>query len=202
MSKVTAVLSRAPQAGSSVLSGYYTQNGGFVSTQSDATERTAVGTTNWVLSLPNEEGTYRLTVKAFDKAGNIKTTVVSYTVDRTVPVVAITSPKTGTVLKSGVVTVAGTSRDLNGVASVTVLLYRAASGKITAGYYNPTTKKWTPTATAANEIPAVGTAKWTLRLPTLDATRYTLRATATDKAGNKGTASSIFTVSSPSVLGA
>ncbi len=197
--KVTGVLYRAAQVGSSTAAGYYTKDGTFAPTQSDATERVASGTTQWALTLPTDEGSYRLTVKAYDKVGNIKSTVVSFTIDRTVPIVAISAPKTGAVLKSGFVTASGTTRDAGGVARVTVQLYRAAKGTLAAGYYNPTTKKWTPLATAANEIPAAGTATWSLRLPTLEPTRYTLRATATDKAGNKGTASSTFTVSSPSV---
>ena len=39
--------------------------------------------------------------------------------------------------------------------------------------------------------------RWEYRLPTLDATRYSLRMTATDKAGNIGRATSIFTVAAP-----
>jgi len=202
VTKVTGVLYRVAKAGSGALSGYFTTSGTFATVLSDATERVAVGTTKFGLTVPSEEGVYTLTVRAYDRAGNIKTSVVTYTIDRTAPVVAISTPKSGALLTSGIVSVAGSALDTggSGVARVTVRLFRPAKGTVPAGYYNPTTKKFTATATAANEIPAIGTSRWSLRLPQLVSNRYSIRVSATDKAGNVGLATEIFTVTASSVI--
>lgn len=203
VSKVTGVLYRAPRAGSSMVPGFFTTAGTFTTTAGVETERVAVGTTRFALVVPTEEGVYRLTLRAYDRAGNITTSTVNYTIDRTVPVVAITTPKNAGLLATNIVTAAGTALDTggSGVARVTVRLFRAAKGTLRAGYYNPTTKAYTATSTAANDLVATlgVTGRWTIRLPKLDANRYSLRATATDKAGNQGIANTIFTVTAPSI---
>ena len=202
ISRVTGVLYRRPRPGTSAVPGYYTKAGTFAPRQSEETERVAAGTTRFALVVPTDEGVYSLTLRAYDRAGNIQTKTVTYTIDRTLPVVVILTPKNLGLLTNSVVTAAGTALDTggSGVARVTVRLFRAARGTLRAGYYNPTTRTYTPTSTAANDLVATLTAgRWTIRLPRLEATRYSLRATATDKAGNQGIANTIFTVNVPSV---
>ena len=125
-----------------------------------------------------------------------------FTVDRTAPVVTLAVPANNATLRTGIVTASGTAADAVGVAQLTMRLFRAASGRTPAGYYNPTTGAYTATATAANEIrvpvPAAGQSRFSLRLPTLTTGRYALRVTATDRAGNASQATSLFTVTLPS----
>ncbi len=106
------------------------------------------------------------------------------TADTTPPVVSIASPIDGRGVRT--LTIAnGAASDNVAVAGVTGRLYRYTDPVtgVAAGYWAGGTS-WTPTPGAANEKLANGTTAWTFPLPGLAAGRYTLRATATDSAGN------------------
>ena len=163
---------------------------------------------NWTLNLPTTltPGQYYLkaTATAADAEGNTTSvTHMFYVNDRTTSV-AITAPTNGqkfTTAASRPTQATGTASDTNGIASVTGLLYRAASNGNTAGYWNGNTGapdhsldyslNYDP---AVHEIAATGTTNWTLALPTLRAGQYYVRATARDTAGNWKTVKHSFTV--------
>ena len=115
-----------------------------------------------VVTTPAENGTYTLTARARDAAGNITTSApITVTVDNTAPTVALTAPANGATV-SGTVNLTATATDNVGVAGVQFLLNGANLGPedTTSAY----TTSWN-TTTATN-----GT--------------YTLTARARDAAGN------------------
>lgn len=148
-------------------------------------ERTTLGGKNWALNLPDlSTGTYYVRATAIDVAGNYRRSApVVFTVDRTAPSVAVTTPSTGTKAAAlGLAT--GTASDIgSGVLRVSVVLYRYANGTASAGYWAGG-NTWTPQYTArSSERLATGTSHWNITLPPLTAGRYWLRATAYDHAG-------------------
>jgi subtilisin family serine protease/subtilisin-like proprotein convertase family protein len=200
IARVVGTLQRLPQSGSTLPSGFYTKVGTFVATASADTERpailkTTVGSTTvgYTFAVPSIEGSYRLTLKAFDRAGNSKAITTAFVVDRTLPVITVTNPKPAAVLKPGVLEIKGTVADLSELTGVTVQLLRRAKGTIPAGYFNGTTFVPQPV-----EVPTIGRAAFTLRTPSLSANSYRLAVTATDKAGNKSIKVVEFTVAAES----
>ncbi|BCM88624.1 hypothetical protein IAD21_00465 [Abditibacteriota bacterium] len=106
------------------------------------------------------------------------------TTDGTPPVVSITNPVDGRAAPS-FASASGKASDSAGVKNVTCRLYRYANPVtgVAAGFWNGG-NAWTTSATADNEEATKGIASWTFTFPTLAAGRYSLRATATDTAGN------------------
>ena len=104
--------------------------------------------------------------------------------DTTSPTVSITSPTSGGAAKS-LTSASGKANDTNGLSKVTCRLYRYANSVtgVAAGYWAGGSA-WTSSAGTTNERTASGTTSWSFAFPTLVAGRYSLRATATDIAGN------------------
>ncbi|HEY0072655.1 MAG TPA: Ig-like domain-containing protein, partial [Abditibacteriaceae bacterium] len=201
ISKVTVRLYR--YASSTAAAGYWAGGDNWTATYSAANELAVSGTTSWSLALPLlNEGKYYCLATATDKAGNsVKTPVTSFVIDRTLPTVAITRPATNPAFLRTLPSLAGTASDSQGLAKVSVRIYRYATLTTPAGYWAGG-ENWTTTYSAANEHLAIGTTSWSLTLPTLPDGRYYGLATATDKAGNStSTVASVFTVDSiaPSV---
>ena len=142
---------------------------------------------NWTLSFPAlTNGQYSLRACGRDAAGNLGySTVTVFTIaataDTTAPVVKITSPihnkSYGSLSQA-----TGTASDAGSIASVKVRLSRVINSA--TSYWNGTA--WTSTAV---ELAATGTTSWTLTMPTLPNGKYTLRASALDRAGNAGVSS-------------
>ncbi|WP_244224536.1 adventurous gliding motility protein AgmC [Corallococcus sicarius] len=129
---------------------------------------------NWSYPLPGPlaEGSYTLTAVATDGAGNTSTPATStFTVDLTVPTVAISTPANGSTIGTNAVTVVGTS---TGATSVTLTFQGTDYGPIA--------------------VDASG--NWSYPLPvSLGEGTYTVTAVSTDAAGNTSTqAASTFTV--------
>jgi len=151
------------------------------------------------------DGDYTLRTTVYDKAGNSQSATITITVDNTAPTLTVTEPAPGGSYSS-LSAATGTTEDTggSGVTGVTVRLYRAASddGIIAEGYWNGSS--WDATySTGANEVPADGTANWSLTLPTPEQGfapgQYQLRATARDAAGNIARSDSIaFTMTNAS----
>lgn len=149
-------------------------------------ELAVTGTTSWTLSLPKlADGKYLVRATATDNAGNITISpALSFVIDNVQPTTHVSSPRANRPTLSALTTATGTATDTgSGVAFVTGLLHRSASGTTPAGYW--TGNGWSATYNAANnERLTTGTTNWSLTLPTLNAGIYWFRATATDKAGN------------------
>ena len=111
--------------------------------------------------------------------------VASVDVEPDMPTVSVTSPAAGAPILKSAPLVSGTASDASsGVRSVTVLLYRYATGTYAAGYYG-TDGLWSATYNpAVHELPATGTTSWSRALPALADGQYYVRATAKDFAGN------------------
>jgi hypothetical protein len=112
-------------------------------------------------------GTYTLTARALDLAGNTTTSApVTITIDNTAPTVSLTAPPSGPV--SGTLTLAATAADNVGVAGIQLLVNGVAFAESTIAPYSQTVY-----TTAANN----GT--------------YTLTARALDLAGNTTTSAPV-----------
>ncbi|MHB8766272.1 MAG: right-handed parallel beta-helix repeat-containing protein, partial [Deferrisomatales bacterium] len=116
-------------------------------------------------------GTLKLT---FDRVSGLRTVVSAIflvkgtSTDRTAPVVHLTSPGTGDVLRSQTLTVAGTATDAgSGVQTVEVGIRQGSGDRV-----------WRP----ATSVGADG--DWTYRWPTPAGGDYSIQARATDRAGN------------------
>ncbi|WP_223636389.1 Ig-like domain-containing protein [Corallococcus sp. EGB] len=130
------------------------------------------GTWSQVLPGPLPDGTYTVTAVSTNASGtNSSPATTTFTVDRTPPTVAISTPVDGAVLNTPNVTVTGTSVG----ASFVTLTFDGAS-------YGP--------------ISVDASGHWSFPLPgPLPEGSYTVSATATDAAGNTSTpATSTFTV--------
>lgn len=174
------------------------------------------GYANWTLALPAlSQGQYALRMGVTDGYGQTRVKDVIFSVNDGLTKVSITSPKTGTIYTSGDLTQAtGTASDADGIAGVTVYLYRTDAGGNTAGYWNGdvANPQFAPAYNASlNERPATSTATggadayatWSLALPSLGAGTYLLRATARDTKGNYSSANggATSTISAASVDG-
>ena len=146
-----------------------------------STLSTAPYTTTWnTTTIAN--GTYTLTAKAYDAAGNVGTASVNVTVgnaDTVAPVVSITAPANGTSVASGVV-VPMTARATDNIAISKVEFYRGSTliGTQTSGPNSDFNLSWDTTGVAT------GT--------------YSLTAKAYDTAGNTATSSAVnITLTAP-----
>ncbi|GAA0504941.1 beta strand repeat-containing protein [Deinococcus depolymerans] len=119
------------------------------------------------LKLPTPtDGTHTLTVRATDKAGNTGTTTSTYTYDGTAPTVQITSPTQGQMFTSTPVTISVIGQDSGtGIASINV-------------YANDGTSPDELIGTLGGN----GSVTWYPRKT--DGSPYTIKAIATDRAGN------------------
>jgi len=109
--------------------------------------------------------------------------VASCWLDAVTPAVSVTTPTPNGSYTSISAAKGSASDGGAGISSVTVMLYRYATAKTTAGYWSGGTT-WSTGYSASNERPASGTTNWSLTLPTLTSGQYSVRATATDKVGN------------------
>ncbi|WP_199724611.1 Ig-like domain-containing protein, partial [Corallococcus sp. AB011P] len=132
------------------------------------------GSGNWSYQLPVSlpEGSITVTAVATDAAGNTSTPdSTTFTVDLTVPTVAISNPLTGTSVNTGTVTVTGTTTN---ATSVTLTFGAASYGPITVN----------------------GDGTWSYTLPgSLAEGTYTVTAVSVNGAGTtSATATTNFTV--------
>jgi hypothetical protein len=160
---------------------------------------TATGTTSWTLAFPATNfpanGSYTVRAVARDLASNFGETSRTFTIDRTAPTVATTFPVAGGVYNNAswnagcTSTICGTAADVgSSVASVRVSV-RQGSGS----YWDGTSFG------SASEVllPATGTTAWSLPFPATNFPAdgsYTVRAVATDLAGNTASTSATFTI--------
>lgn len=121
------------------------------------------------------DGAITIPVIATDAAGNVASTSVSLTVDRGAPSVQIASPASGAFLRGPSVTVSGSISD----ASTTSVLVNGVAASLDGSSSGSSGFSRTFTAT----------------VPVADGS-VTLNATATDAAGNSGSASRTITVDS------
>lgn len=134
--------------------------------------------TAWTKALTLAEGSHTITAKAKDSANNTASTSISVIIDITAPTVSITSPANNANLNTSNVGITGTASDANGITSVVVSIDSAPAN---VASFDATTGKWTLQITLAN-----GT--------------HIIKATATDMAGNKATASISVKVLSGTVI--
>ncbi|GGN43559.1 beta strand repeat-containing protein [Deinococcus daejeonensis] len=119
-----------------------------------------------VPTLPKQDGTHTVTVRAVDAAGNSSTATTTYTYDGTAPTVQITSPTQGQLLTSAPVTISVIGQDGGtGLASINVYANDGTSPDELIG-----------------TLRGNGSVTWYPRKT--DGTPYTIRAVATDRAGN------------------
>lgn len=143
------------------------------------------------------DAAHTFTVVALDAAGNTSTAATrTWTVDTTAPTNTITFPTTGAVLNAAAYTagcattstgdLCGTTSDTTAVATVRISLQQASTGR----YWNGT--GFTPTTETL--LTPTGTTTWTYTLAgtAIPNGTYTLRAYATDTAGNQSTTTSTF----------
>jgi hypothetical protein len=128
---------------------------------------TATGTTSWTIaSITLQAGYNNITVTATDNAGRTSTATRTIVYDEAAPTVAITTPASSSVYVNTqpYTSMAGTSWDARGVASVTWVNSLGGSGT------------------------ATGTTSWTIASMTLSAGSNVITVTATDNAGRTSTA--------------
>ena len=129
------------------------------------------------------DGAYSLIANAYDKAGNAKSLATTFNVDTIAPTINVTSPVNNTVYTTRPAA-QGTATDEGALESVKVRLYRYATATETAGYWAGGIT-WSATYSEVNDILALGTSSWSLRLPVLSIGSYFIEAVARDKAGNQ-----------------
>jgi hypothetical protein len=157
----------------------------------------ASGTTSWsyVFNSFPAEGAYTLRALATDAAGNTSSASTTFSIDNTAPTVAITFPVNGSTYtantyNTGCATsgVCGTSSDAVTVSSVKVSILQVSAGKSYNG------SNWTSSTEV--QLTATGTTNWSYAIASsvypADGS-YTVKAYATDSAGNVTTATSTFT---------
>jgi len=145
----------------------------------------ATATRTWDIPVGLAEGGYVIVASSTDAAGKTTETTRSFTIDRTRPTVTIDAPADGASLNSDV-TVTVTGVDPNGIAGLAANLYDASNS-------NPLLRS----IGSARFVDGgtTHTATWTIPLSwfTADGT-YTVRAGATDAAGNNRTVTARFTI--------
>jgi hypothetical protein len=157
----------------------------------------ASGTTSWsyVFNSFPAEGAYTLRALATDAAGNTSSASTTFSIDNTAPAVAITFPVNGSTYtanayNTGCATsgLCGTSSDAVTVSSVKVSILQVSTAK----YYNGS--NWT--SSTETQLTAAGTTNWSYAIASsvypADGS-FTVKAYATDSAGNVTTATSTFT---------
>ncbi|MCD0165275.1 Ig-like domain-containing protein [Deinococcus sp. 12RED42] len=111
------------------------------------------------------EGTHTVTVRATDKAGNTGTATSTYTYDGTAPTVQITSPTQGQMFTNTPVTISLIGQDSGtGVASIKVYANDGSTDELIGTLGGNGSVTWYPRKT--------------------DGSPYTIKAIATDRAGN------------------
>ena len=158
--------------------------GGSVGGTIAASKSVSVSAGGWSYTAPTlADGTYTAQVSQGDAAGNTGTSAaVTFTVDTTAPVVAVTAPVAGAVLNSSKPTLSGLAGQVSGDdPSVTLKLYAGS----TASGSPVQTDKVTPSG-----------ATWTTgAVATLADGTYTAQAEQSDEAGNTGKSRAVtFTV--------
>jgi hypothetical protein len=129
----------------------------------------------------------RLKVRAWKDgfwASGIKDAAYTIILDSTAPQVAFSSP-TDTWSYQALAQAQGTANDSggSGLAAVSVRLNRDSDG----AFWSPSSSTWS--ATPVDTPVAASNGAWSYALPALIDGRYTLRASASDEAGNTGTSS-------------
>ncbi len=144
------------------------------------------------------EGSHTFQARATDTAGNVSTvTSHTWTINLTIPVVAITFPRAsgayndagfGAGCGTPAGDVCGTAEDDAGISAVNVSLRRLGTGLYWSGSdFSAATENW---------LPAAGTTDWSYGIApaALPEGDYTLRARATDTAGNLDYDTRTFTI--------
>jgi hypothetical protein len=158
--------------------------GGSVGGASVASKSVSVSGGGWSYTPPNlADGTYTASVSQGDAAGNVGTSAaVTFTVDTSAPVIAVTAPTAGAALSTSKPTVSGLAGQANGDdPSVTLKLYAGSTVS--------------PSPLQTNEVTPSG-ASWTIGVASAlaDGT-YTVLAEQSDQAGNTGTSAAVtFTI--------
>ncbi|WP_243058769.1 SMP-30/gluconolactonase/LRE family protein [Nocardioides sp. SR21] len=146
------------------------------------------GSTGWTLSFSaTTAGSYTMTARATDQAGNDGTATRGFSVtppDTTAPGTTIATPATNAVLAPPTITATGSATDNVGVASVTILVKDRDSG-----LWLQTNGTWGSTAGSAGRLatlanPGATSTGWTIDVP-LGAGNYLITARARDAAGNQ-----------------
>lgn len=140
----------------------------------------ALSNTTWAKALTLAQGLHTVTAKAKDGANNTAVATVSFIVDIAPPLISIVSPTNNATLTTTNVKVNGTASDANGIASVVVSI---DSGPASLASFDTMTGKWTLQTT-------------------LTSGAHTIKATATDMAGNKAMTSVSIMVQSSTVIDA
>ncbi|MEX0665741.1 MAG: Ig-like domain-containing protein [Acidimicrobiia bacterium] len=160
----------------------------------------ATGTTNWALAFPAAnfpaDGDYTVRAVATDNAGLTAEATTAFTIDNTQPTVEIAFPEESGIYDTAAwdagcsSRICGTAADTgSGVASMAVSIRDDNSGNY-----------WDGTAfNSSTEIllPGDGTTDWSFAFAAKDFPAdgdYTVRAVATDRAGNTAEASATFTI--------
>jgi hypothetical protein len=145
-----------------------------------ATPKAAGDWSTWSTSLNiASTGSHTIYAKATDKVGNFKESSAAITAgapDTTLPLVAITQPAANAALTSDTISVTGTSSDAGGIKTVEVSVDSGAFAAATSTGTGWST--WKATVTAASGS-------------------HTIKARATDNAGNQATNSINVSVSIP-----
>jgi subtilisin family serine protease/subtilisin-like proprotein convertase family protein len=199
--RVTGRLFRAARG--TTPAAYWAGGNSWTPTYTSANEIVAAGTTNWSINFPPLQiGTYSFRAAATDKAGNTAASPdITFTIGAAGAIVRVLAPvsKTYTSFIRPPSTYGTTTSNGAPVVKNTVRLFRAASQFAPAGYWAGG-NNWTTTySPAQNEVLATGLYSWSLALPTLVPTNYTLRVTATDNKGTPGYSPEVnFTISNGS----
>ena len=144
--------------------------------------------TTWSLSFSaTVAGTYAMTARATDQAGNAATTTRSFSVaapDTTPPATVLTTPATNAILTPPTITATGSATDNVGVASVTILIKDRDSG-----LWLRNDGTWGSTTTNAQRLATLATpggtsTPWTIDIP-LGVGNYLITARARDAVGNQ-----------------
>lgn len=127
----------------------------------------------WNIKALKDGSVHYIKAIAYDTGSHqTKSSIITVTIDRTMPTVSLTAPQTGsTVITGGIVTVSASASDNVGVERVVL---KANATQICSDNTVPYSCSW--------------------RVPTLSGVTYTISATAIDKAGNS--ASDTITVTS------
>lgn len=160
------------------ITGTSTQAGGTITLTVDGTPvvvpTDASGGWSFTPLVPLAQGSHTVTATATDAQANVATASSTFTVDTIPPTVAITSPANGSTTNDSTPTVAGTSDVVSGPVQVSI-------------------DGGAPVAVTTD-----ATGHWSLTSPTLTNGPHVVTASATDAAGNTGTATSSFTVAAAS----
>jgi hypothetical protein len=148
---------------------------------------TATSTTSWTLAFPASnfpaDGSYTVRVYATDNAANTQSSATSqtFTIDKTAPVVTLTSPADGSSSTNTTPTFSGACT--NGDGNVTVTVKQGV-----------TTVQTRSTACSSGSYSVAAS-------PALSANTYTAQASQTDAAGNTGSSSvNTFTITVASTI--